>query len=53
MLTLLGLALIYVIGAAWGFVRSGGAAADWWWPIRLAVRAWMAVFGLERGYPPE
>jgi hypothetical protein len=41
------LATVYVAGAGWGFVKSGGAKWDWEWPVRLAVVGWNKLFGKD------
>lgn len=44
---LLLLTIVYFGGVAWGFVQSGGAKADWEWPVRLAVQGWNKLFGAD------
>ena len=41
------LAVVYGGGVAWGFVQSGGAKADWEWPVRLFVQGWNKMFGAD------
>lgn len=30
------LVVVYLLGAGWTFVRSGGAAVNWLWPVQAA-----------------
>lgn len=37
------LAVVYFGWVGWTFLRSGGAVADWSWPIRAAAVLWYLV----------
>jgi hypothetical protein len=47
------LAVVYFGGVAWGFVKTGGAQADWEWPVRLAVLGWAKLFGADSVFDPK
>ena len=47
------LAVVYLGGVGWTFAQSGGANAEWAWPVGLLVVGWNKLFGADSVFNPK